>query len=464
MEPLTGRTDHRPVVKTWTLVHILRMTIRHKKYKSRISGVALSVAIATGVPNSAASADRTVFDMRDDWRAFFEILQEEHDNPFFATPRAVFLAEQEQFLEAIPDMSREEQIAEFARLMALTGDGHTFLPMHPLPFDGFPEGPAFHPLPVRFELFDDGLFIVGAGPDHEHLIGAEVVRIGHLATDAALGRVMTLLPQDAVNFSRDFAPEWLMLSEVLSALDITQDAEAAEIAVIKNNKAAKVSLEPLSPAYHYDWVKGMDNAPTGPDGPLAGWKFGARHTPLWREDASQPFRSASIDGDVLYFQINELRDSPMRTIRDETLALAEKAKEDNLATIIDLRRCIGGDGSLIPAMMATLDKAIPIAVLISRRTHSAGVMLVSALEQQTDAVFIGQATADRPNHYGETNIFILPDSKLPVVYASEYYETSTPDDHRPFRTPDISIPYIFNDYERGIDRTLNTAIDYLNRK
>jgi hypothetical protein len=75
-------------------------------------------------------------------------------------------------------------------------------------------------------------------------------------------------------------------------------------------------------------------------------------------------------------------------------------------------------------------------------------MLVSALEQRTAARFIGQATADRPNHYGETNIFVTPNSALPIIYASEYYQTSTPDDP-------------FADYAAGTDAVLDTALNQI---
>ena len=73
-----------------------------------------------------------------------------------------------------------------------------------------------------------------------------------------------------------------------------------------------------------------------------------------------------------------------------------------------------------------------------------------------------EATADRPNHYGETNIFVTPNSALPIIYASEFYQTSTPDDRRRFHTPDIAIPYTFADYASGTDSVLETALDQIN--
>jgi hypothetical protein len=100
---------------------------------------------------------------QEDLNAFLEVLHAEHDNPFFHTPRAEFELAIADYRAALPGLSRAERITGFARLVAMVGDGHTWMPMYRLPFDGLPPGPRFSSLPIRFELFDDGLYVVGAG-------------------------------------------------------------------------------------------------------------------------------------------------------------------------------------------------------------------------------------------------------------------------------------------------------------
>lgn len=46
----------------------------------------------------------------------------------------------------------EVRITDFTCLMGMIGDGHTWMPMHRMPFDGLPPGPGFSSLPIRFEL------------------------------------------------------------------------------------------------------------------------------------------------------------------------------------------------------------------------------------------------------------------------------------------------------------------------
>jgi C-terminal processing protease CtpA/Prc len=214
----------------------------------------------------------------------------------------------------------------------------------------------------------------------------------------------------------------------------------------------------------YNWVFSMDGGPMGQQD----WHTAAEQQPFWMQAFDGQFRIAELEG-ATYLQITEIRDGEDQTFANMARAAVTQAEaRDEPALIIDLRRCLGGDGTLNDGLVnalaesETLNRDGRLMVLTSRTTHSAAVMLVSALEQRTAARFIGQATADRPNHYGETNIFVTPNSALPIIYASEYYQTSTPDDQRRFRAPDIAISYTFADYAAGTDAVLETALNHTN--
>lgn len=424
----------------------------------------LATAAVLGVLGFAAAADDGAADWRADVDAFVRVLEEKHDNPYFLTPKAAFAAKRQRFVADLPRMNRAERIVGFARLVALVGDGHTWMPLHAVPFDGMPPGPGFRPLPIRFELFDDGLFVVGATADYADLVGARVVRLGKQTPDVAVERALSLLPQDAVNFSREFVPEWLMLGEVLAALGLSDDAASIAVEVLKDGKRWTRAVNSVDPGLHYDWIASMDGGLAASTGVAPRWLRAAAATPLWRESFAEPWRVQKAD-DAIYLQINEVRRASGRPLSEAARtagALATGAPTRRL--VIDLRRCSGGDGSLIADFIAELGRQGwsatqgEVLALTSRQTHSAGVMLVSALEQRTKAVFFGQATADRPNHYGETNIFVLPHNGLPVLHASEYYQTSTANDHRRFRAPDVFVPYLFADYVRGNDPVLTAAL------
>ena len=400
---------------------------------------------------------------QEDLSAFLEILHAEHDNPYFHTPRAEFELAIAEYRAALPGLSRPERITGFARLVAMVGDGHTWMPMHPLPFDGLPPGPGFSSLPVRLELFDDGLYIIGALGSHADLLGARVIGIGGVPTEQAVARVMELLPQDATNFAREFVAEWLMQIELLVALGMA-NGDQATLSLQRGGESRSFDLTALDGRAMYDWIFSTDGGATGQEG----WQIATEQQPFWMQAFDGHIRIADLEG-ATYLQITEIRDGADQSFAETAQTAVRQAEaRDEPALIIDLRRCLGGDGTLNEGLVhavaesESLNRDGQLMVLTGRSTHSAAVMLVSALEQRTAARFIGQATADRPNHYGETNIFVTPNSALPIIYASEYYQTSTPDDQRRSRAPDIAVPYTFEDYESGTDTVLETALHLIN--
>ncbi len=326
-----------------------------------------------------------------------------------------------------------------------------------------PPGPGFSSLPIRFELFDDGLYVVGASHAYADLLGARVTGFGDVPADGAVARVMELLPQDATNFAREFVAEWLMQVELLVALDLAE-VDQVKLSLQRRGDNLTADLTALDDDAMYDWLFSMDSGVIGQQD----WQTPTKHQPFWMEAFDGRSRVAELDG-ATYLQITEIRDGGDQTFADMArAAVAQAEARDEPALIIDLRRCLGGDGTLNDGLVNVLEESNTLnrdgrlMVLTSRGTHSAAVMLVSALEQRTAARFIGQATADRPNHYGETNIFVTPNSALPIIYASEYYQTSTPDDQRRFRAPDIAISYTFSDYAAGTDAVLETALAHIN--
>ncbi len=421
---------------------------------------ALALVLSFG---GTASAQQDDAPWQEDLSAFLEVLHAEHENPYFHTPRAQFELAVKDYRAALPELSRAERITGFARLVAMVGDGHTWMPMYRLPFEGMPAGPGFSSLPIRYELFDDGLYVVGASHSHADLLGARVTGFGNVPAEVAVARVMELLPQDATNFARELVPEWLMQVELLVALELAA-VDQVKLSLERGGDSFTADLTALDGDATYDWIFSTDGGGMGQQD----WQTAAKQQPFWMEAFDGRSRIAELEG-ATYLQITEIRDGGDQTFADTAQAAVAQAKaRDKPALIVDLRRCLGGDGTLNEGLVKALEHSDALnrdgrlMVLTGRATHSAAVMLVSALEQRTSARFVGQATADRPNHYGETNIFVTPNSALPIIYASEYYQTSTPDDHRRFRTPDIAVSYTFSDYAAGTDAVLEAALDHIN--
>lgn len=420
----------------------------------------LSAGASTAPSAQAEMPVHTTEAWQEDLDALLAELNAHHPNLHHTTSEAVWMAQASAYRTGLGEMSENERIVGMARLLAMVGDGHTWMPMHALPFDGLPEGPDFRSLPVRFELFDDGLYIVGAtDPD---LVGQRVETFGEVRVAEALSRVLEILPHDAVNFSSELAPEWLMQAELLMALGLSDEADAVRLTLTDGATSRTVTLAPLSSQSRYDWLFSMDSGPSHVDA----WHTAAAQTPIWQTPMSAPVRLIEDVGGAPYIQVFSIADSDTAYSDIARQAAAITQSSANPVLILDLRRCLGGDGSLNPGFIDALlsDERLSepgrIRVLTSRQTHSAAIMLLSRLNRRTGAVFFGQAAADRPNHYGETNIWVTPNTGLPLIHASEYYPTGHVGDTRRHHMPDIQIPYLYQDYAAGEDTVLAAALAY----
>ena len=79
-------------------------------------------------------------------------------------------------------------------------------------------------------------------------------------------------------------------------------------------------------------------------------------------------------------------------------------------------------------------------MIIGRGTFSAAQNTATAIERETNAIFVGEPSGSRPNFIGETIPFTLPYSKAIVNVADLYWQTSWPMDHRPWIAPELYAP------------------------
>ncbi|MEO1136634.1 MAG: hypothetical protein AAFW68_08500 [Pseudomonadota bacterium] len=423
----------------------------------RIRSILVFFAVVVSIAHADDSIE--VEKWREDADAYVAQLLSAHDDPFHTTNEAAFFIALNEYKSSVEDMSYSERVVGLARIAALVGDGHTWMPLYTVPFGSLPPGPNFRVLPVRFELFDDGLFVVGADAVHEGLLGKKVVRFDDVDADEALARVLSILPLDAPQFSSELAPEWLMLHDILRVFGMAGEDNV----VIGTAAGDKFPIQPLPGRAVMDWIFTNDAPPDG----VTGWKTARQgRPPVFRQPRTSYWRMSEMD-EVLYVQLLEIRNEENQTLREFGKSVAVRLSAmDRPKLVLDLRLTTGGDGLLnadFVAELAALKLAVEdFSVLIGRATHSAAIMLLSRLEQETQARFVGAPAGDRPNHHGETNIFVTPNSQLPIIYASEYYQTSFAGDDRKFHAPAIRVQYNFEHYKKGEDPVLSTALSHMN--
>jgi hypothetical protein len=111
-----------------------------------------------------------------------------------------------------------EVVASMGRIVAMVGDGHTYLEM-----------PAsFRRYPIRLQLFGDTLRITHLSAEHAHLLGGRVVAIGATAIGDATRLVGRQIAQENAQYVRKELPFFLTQAELLHAHGVVRDVTHAE--------------------------------------------------------------------------------------------------------------------------------------------------------------------------------------------------------------------------------------------
>ena len=102
---------------------------------------------------------------------------------------------------------------------------------------------------------------------------------------------------------------------------------------------------------------------------------------------------------------------------------------------------------------------------IVRGTVTAGESLERhlqvTLQENTKAIFVGEPTGERPNHYGDAAAITLPSSGIEINLSRKYWEDSQPGDPRLWTAPTIPAPLTLQLFRDGRDPALEAIWRYV---
>jgi len=340
-------------------------------------------------------------------------------------------------------------------------DGHSRLDQLQLPNHG---RPALQPLswpgfdteyPVDFEVFADGLWVVGATAAHANLTGAHVIALDGKPIADVVAALSPLIPSDNPMWTLRVLPSYLRCPGYLAAAGLSTDPSAPLMLTLARNKGGRrnLTIPAERPDSSASWLAADRDVST----PL----------PLTRA-LPYPFAFADLNDSTVFARIQAIVSEPGH---EGLPAFVTRlfAHMDSLGSprlVLDLRGNGGGNGylnqSLIHAILRrpALDRPGRLFAIIDRGTFSAATQLTADLERETHAVFVGEPTGAAPDSPGDPAHVTLPASGLVVRISTVLWNGSDPRDPRAFIAPDVPVAATFADWMAHRDRALEAIARY----
>jgi hypothetical protein len=406
-----------------------------------------------------AQIEMTTEKWREDLRHMSEELPKRHINLFHSMTQDAFERAVGKLDERIPELQDHQIIVEFSRIAAMIGDGHSGIRLYDDP------NIAFSSCPIRFYLYQDGLFVQRADRAFSEVVGARVTKIGNVSVDKAINLVRELISRDNEMYVKLFAPFLLTSPEILHALGINENINQATYVFEVEGEDLTVSMEPkgnlrLTGHAHYD--SGMD-AVDWVDARDASDKA----TPLWlKGDVRKSYWFEYLEEKrTVYFRFNEILNKKEESIFTFADRLSEFIADNDVnLLVVDLRWNDGGDNQFTRPILRSIiqsrkiDKRGKLFVIIGRRTFSAAQTFVNELEMYTNVLFVGEPTAEKVNNYGDTYKIKLPNSRITVKASFIRFQQMDQRDTRQWTTPHLRTALTSEDYRNNSDPAMQAVL------
>lgn len=393
--------------------------------------------------------DTTGWTRDDGWRRDIDLLYGEikRSNPDYRDkPVPAELERRYQALKAeVPRLSDEEVYFGVQRMLAPLHQGHVFT--------GYLPNGRF--LPLWLYAFPEGIYVIGAPDDRKTLVGARLISLGTLTADEAWRRL-----SDAQSVDGDMQFAWgvsrLSDAASLKGMGAIKSQDAVPLVLeTRGGKRLSITMPTVTTPPPMEQNKRQDRLGAPPAGVTP---------PLFLSHLLDVFWQQPVAGhDALYVQLNNVMGAPDEPLMDygkRLWTLLEQQHPSNL--VLDLRHNNGGDSTTYVELLRTViafsrTPGHKVYVLIGRRTYSAAANLITDLERLVHPVFVGEASSECCNLYGDPTSLTLPWSKLGVEVTALKWQLSFPGDQRREISPDIPAQFTAADYFAGRDPALDAV-------
>ncbi len=406
---------------------------------------ATSTAPATALETTDSVVQGSVAPWVEDLEALDSQIRTRDPAPFVKTSEADWAARIAELKQALPTMTHEDAVVAVTELVAML-DSHSGL---------YPYEVGFNFYGVALFQFADGIYALNAYD--RALVGARLLRVGDTPVDEVLKAITPLVNADNESALRDWLPFYSVVAEYLHAKGIVKD--------------------PASPRFEFQKT---DGSTVTVDPPILTADDFAEQILLGEDfsfDPGPPFRvptAVTRRLEEIYFELDAAHEAFVIHYNysqngiDTTAAVAamRKALDDGTAksVVLDVRYARGGAYDPSESFRSVLrddtriNRPGGLYVVVGRESYSATTALVSWLEQNTAATFVGEPTPARANPLGNEAVFTLPNSMLPVHFPTSFLIAGSTDTRDAVR-PDIPVESTAGEFFSGTDPALEAALN-----
>ncbi|NER16554.1 tetratricopeptide repeat protein [Spongiivirga citrea] len=369
---------------------------------------------------------------------------------------ADFDTEVEKLYKEIPNLEAHEVPAGLARMVSLFEYGHSQITFGTVAQDKI--------LPINLYQFSDGVYIEGAHKDYQKAIGARVVAIEGIPIEKVFRMIRPVVPVENDQYFKAYGVRFATLPTVLHAQGVTEELKSTiEFTLEKNGKRFKqtiksVELKEMSTDYcltipNEQWESARSQAVT----------------PLYLKDLNEKFYFFEYlaDSKVLYVRQSSVFNDEKESLADFYKRLFEFIDTNEIEKLVyDCRLNGGGNNynnkAFIKGIMARpkVNTKGKFFYIIGRNTFSAAQNLTNEIENYTEAIIVGEPTAENKNFYGDARRVTLPNSRINAYLSYAWWQDVPQWENKDWTIPNIAVDMSFDQYSKNEDPILEAALKY----
>ena len=413
----------------------------------------MSMFSTTNAQNTLSAAE-----WQEDLRHLQTLIHKDYSFLFKKTTAKDFDALVEELYHKIPSLEAHEIPIALARIVSSFEYGHTQITFSTVAKNGV--------LPINLYHFNDGVFIEGVQKEHETTLGAKVLKIGGKPIEDALALIRPVVPAENDQYFKGYGLRFLTVPDILHAQRVIPKASNSITLTLEKDGSTfeytfpKIPLKALSRDYLFtipndQWLssRSLDK------------------TPLYLKHLNDKFYYFEYlaDSKTLYVRQSSVFNDPSETLKDFYNRLFEFIDQNDIDKLIyDVRLNGGGNNynnvNLIKGLMArpNINKKGHFFYIIGRNTFSACQNLTNEITNYTEAIIVGEPTAENVNFYGDARREVLPNSKISAYLSYAWWQDKPQWENKDWTIPHLAADMSFEQYATNQDPVLEEALTYVN--